>query len=133
MDVGDSGATKGMSKSIYDGLHAVLYPKLTPPPPSPDMKAEDKKTIDDNWRPLAFAVATGVVNALSAAPSGTAVAQVVSTSADDTAFWAWLAGFAGVFNTWASSAAPTVVTLQTSLKTFFQSNPVPTSLNGSLK
>jgi hypothetical protein len=126
MDAGDSDAKqKGMSKAIYDGIFAAMDPKLP--------ATMDKTPVEASWAQLAYAVANGVVKSLSAAPSGNPSAQVVSTSADDAAFWAWFAGFAGVFNSWASSAAPTVLTLQSALKTFFQTNPVPTSLNGSLK
>ena len=134
MDPGDSGATKGLSKGIYDAINANLYPTLPAPQPGQD---DVRPKIQDGWRHLAFAVATGIVNTLakdSTALAPVPYAQTTSSSTDDATYWAWLKDFAGVFTTWASGGAPTIVTLQTAIQTFATGHPsVPASLTGSLK
>jgi hypothetical protein len=52
LQIGDQGATTGMTKEIYDKLNEVLMPKV----PS-DQLADAQK----GWKELAFAIATGVV------------------------------------------------------------------------
>jgi hypothetical protein len=132
MDAGDSGATKGMALNIYTALDQALRPPME----KNKVKPEDIKNIQDNWRNLACAFSTGVVQSLVATtPSGTMPAQVVSTATDDAVFWPWLAGFVDVFqNQWVPTT-PDGLALQAALKKFIQTsnNPVPTQLKGSLK
>jgi hypothetical protein len=60
LSIGDANASSGMTKAIYDQMRAVLESGL-------DGLAEDKKApIRDNWKKTAFAVATGVIQHLTA-------------------------------------------------------------------
>jgi hypothetical protein len=52
LDPGDSKASSGMSKSIYDQLNTLLSPSI-PAATLPQSQA--------SWQQLAFAIATGVV------------------------------------------------------------------------
>jgi hypothetical protein len=55
LQIGDTSATSGMTKAIYDQMAAVLEPGL-------DGLEEGKKTpIRENWKKTAFAVAKGVI------------------------------------------------------------------------
>ena len=53
LTIGDSSASDGMTKAIYDKLNEVL---------SPAVPASDLAHAQDGWKKLAFAIATGVVN-----------------------------------------------------------------------
>ncbi|HZF20328.1 MAG TPA: hypothetical protein VE008_11550 [Burkholderiales bacterium] len=56
LQIGDQGATSGMTKAIYDQMALVLEPGL-------DGLEESKKTpIRDTWKKTAFAVAKGVID-----------------------------------------------------------------------
>jgi hypothetical protein len=52
LDVGDSGATAGMTKDIYEKLNELLMPSVPP---------EGLGDAQKVWKQLAFAIATGVV------------------------------------------------------------------------
>src|SRR5215467_2703097 len=52
LQIGDQGATTGMTKDIYEKLNELLQPKV----PATDLDAAQK-----GWKDLAFAIATGVV------------------------------------------------------------------------
>ena len=53
LEIGNSDATSGMSKAIYDELENQL---------SGGMKPDDVEKVRPSWKKLAFAIATGVVN-----------------------------------------------------------------------
>ena len=52
LQIGDSSASDGMTKGIYDKLNEVLSPSVPP---------ADLGKAQDGWKKLAFAIATGVV------------------------------------------------------------------------
>jgi|ERR1019366_3042867 hypothetical protein len=52
LSIGDSSASDGMTKAIYDKINEVL---------SPTVPASDLAKAQDGWKKLAFAIATGVV------------------------------------------------------------------------
>lgn len=52
MAIGDSSASDGMTKSIYEKLNELL---------SPQVPAADLAKAQDGWKQLAFAIATGVI------------------------------------------------------------------------
>jgi RNA-binding protein YhbY len=52
LNIGDQGATTGMTKEIYDKLNDLLKPKV------PDANLADAQA---GWKELSFAIATGVV------------------------------------------------------------------------
>lgn len=60
LQIGDVNATSGMSKAIYDQLNIILSPPLGGTPP------EDLEKIRDSWRKLAFAIAKGVIDHITA-------------------------------------------------------------------
>lgn len=60
MTIGDLNATSGMTKAIYDQLEKLIKPDLG------DLSAQDLKTIQKSWRKLALAVATGVIDHITA-------------------------------------------------------------------
>ena len=52
MDPGDTNASRGMSKAIYDQLDGLLSPAIPPTPPDTLAKARA------SWKQLAFAIAS---------------------------------------------------------------------------
>ena len=52
LQIGDTSASGGMTKSIYDKLNELLSPKVP---------AADLPKAQDGWKQLAFAIATGVI------------------------------------------------------------------------
>jgi hypothetical protein len=52
LQIGDQGATTGMTKEIYDKLNELFQPKVP---------AENLADAQKGWKDLAFAIATGVV------------------------------------------------------------------------
>jgi hypothetical protein len=56
LNIGDQAASSGMTKAIYDQLQAVLESDLE------GLGEEEKAPIRQNWKKMAFAVATGVIN-----------------------------------------------------------------------
>ncbi|SRR6266496_992820 len=56
LQIGDQGATSGMTKAIYDQMRAVLEDGLS------GLDEDKKAPIRDNWKKTAFAVAKGVVD-----------------------------------------------------------------------
>jgi hypothetical protein len=55
LQIGDTNATSGMSKAIYDQFDALLSPPLAGMPPA------DLEKVRTGWRQLAYAIAKGVV------------------------------------------------------------------------
>ncbi len=55
---GNASANTGMAKTIYDSMNDVLKDDLE------GLSDEDKKPIRDNWKKLAFAIASGVIEHL---------------------------------------------------------------------
>ncbi len=60
LQVGDQTATTGMTKAIFDKLDEALGPGIA------SLPAADKETVRNGWRKLAFAIAGGVVNHITA-------------------------------------------------------------------
>ena len=60
LQVGDQTASAGMTKAIYDQLDALLGPGIA------SLSEAEKAPIRDGWRKLAFAIAGGVVNHITA-------------------------------------------------------------------
>ena len=56
LDIGDSGATSGLTKAIYDQIRTNIEPDLG------GLNEEDLEPVRDGWRKLAHAVAKGVVD-----------------------------------------------------------------------
>ena len=54
--IGNSGATSGLTKAIYDQIRTNIEPGLG------DLSEEDLEPVRDGWRKLAHAVAKGVVD-----------------------------------------------------------------------
>lgn len=52
LQIGDSSASDGMTKGIYDKLNELLSPTVSP---------ADLSKAQNGWKQLAFAIATGVV------------------------------------------------------------------------
>lgn len=130
LNAGNAQATQGMARDIFLALDAVLRPPLEDALEDP---AEQLPPIQNAWRTLSFAVATGVVDHLERQPPGESeYAEAFSSGSHDAAFWNWFAGFAGVFRTWSSGAA-NVTQLHASLDSFLDSNPVPTQLRGVIR
>lgn len=98
IDPGDSQATSGMAKLIYDAMKAQLEPAL-----KGSVKDEDLAKIEDGWKSLSVAIASGVA------------AELTRDTQDP--FFAWLAGFA--------TAAQ-----NGTVATFLTASPVPTNLRG---
>jgi len=133
LNVGNAAATSGMAQSIYLAIDAQLRPPLEAqdPPLGPD----EIEPIQEKWRELSFAIATGVVHHLRRQPPSTPeYAEVFSSSAQDGDFWAWLAEFADLLGDWASSGPTgTVDVLRSDLGAFLSANPVPEQLRGILR
>lgn len=60
LEAGNINASSGMSKNIFEKIDLVLSPPLEGIPP------EDFEKIRDSWRKLAFAIAQGVIEHLTA-------------------------------------------------------------------
>lgn len=60
LQVGDQAATAGMAKAIFDKLDEALGPNIE------SMEPAARETVRDGWRKLAFAIAGGVVNHITA-------------------------------------------------------------------
>lgn len=58
LQIGDLGATAGMTKAIYDQIRANIEPDLA------ELSEEDLEPVRDGWRKLAHAIATGVIQHL---------------------------------------------------------------------
>jgi hypothetical protein len=57
LEIGNAGATAGMTKAIFDKIDQQL---------SPNIPASGLEDVRKSWRQLAFAVATGVIEHLKA-------------------------------------------------------------------
>lgn len=94
LEIGNTSATSGMSKAIYDQLNTILSPPLSGMPPAELAK------IRDSWKQLAYAISKGVIDHIktnmeikgiqasgniNAAVSGSAATQtgVVFTQSND--------------------------------------------------
>lgn len=71
MIIGSSAADSGMSKAIYDQVDALLSPPLKKAvdDASGDAKPKAQEALDaarDGWKKLSFAIATGVINHITA-------------------------------------------------------------------
>jgi hypothetical protein len=60
LQIGDINATSGMSKAIFDQLNMILSPPLGGTPQG------EMEKIRDSWRKLAFAIAKGVIEHITA-------------------------------------------------------------------
>lgn len=58
--------------------------------------------------------------------------SVKSTGGEDSAYWAWLSGFIGVFSAWVPVPGDGGGALKTALTAFLGGNPTPTSLTGKI-
>ena len=56
LQIGTENATSGMSKAIYDEIHALLSPPLG------GMAEEDMEKVRDGWKKLAYAISKGVID-----------------------------------------------------------------------
>lgn len=59
LNIGNSNATTGMTKSIYDKIRQVMEPME-------NVEEPDMEPIREGWRNLSFAVASGVIEHLIA-------------------------------------------------------------------
>jgi hypothetical protein len=82
LQIGDQGATTGMTKEIYDKLNELFKPKVPP---------ENLADAQKGWKDLAFAIATGVVQHITnnaqisgLTVGGTVALPVVNNSASGT-------------------------------------------------
>ena len=147
LNPGDQEATEGMAREVFLALRQVLRPPLDE---VEDTMSEEEfedliEEVEEGWRNLSFGVARGVVAHLQRDPDDppdpadppdeTEYAEVFSSSEEDSTYWAWVTGFAGVFRGWAQlqPGQATVAELRTRLNTFFQNNPDPTSLRGIVR
>jgi hypothetical protein len=99
LDAGDPQATSGMAKAIFEALKAQLLPPLQ----DANVKDESLAKIEDGWKSLSFAVASGVVAELTQGPQDP--------------FFAWLAGFAAAVQSG-------------QVGDFLKTHKVPTNLRG---
>jgi hypothetical protein len=130
LNAGDAAATSGLARDIYEVLDAQLRPPLEA---ALEDAAEQLPAIQDAWKKLSFCIASGVVDhVLRVPPNDPEFAQTFTSSAQDAAFWGWLAGFASVFRTWAAGAG-SATELRNGLNSFFNANPMPTQLRGVLQ
>jgi hypothetical protein len=58
--IGDRTADSGMSKAIYDQLQSVLEPDLG------ELSQETRSQLRESWQKLAYAVARGVIEHITA-------------------------------------------------------------------
>lgn len=58
LEIGNLGATAGMTKAIYDQIRANIEPDLG------DLSEEDLEPIREGWKKLAHGIATGVIQHL---------------------------------------------------------------------
>ncbi len=56
LEIGNTSATSGMSKAIYDQLNTILSPPLLSMPP------DELAKIRDSWKQLAYAISKGVID-----------------------------------------------------------------------
>jgi hypothetical protein len=130
LNPGDAAATEGLAREIYEVLDAQLRPPLEESLENP---GEQLPPIQEAWRKLSFCIASGVIAHLVRVPANEAeFAQTFTSSAQDSTYWNWLAGFVDVFHDWAA-AAGTIADLRNGLNTFFASHPTPTQLRGILQ
>ena len=131
LNAGNPAATEGLARDIYEVLDAQLRPPLEAALPNP---SEQLLPIQDGWKRLSFCIASGVIEHLTRVPpSEPEFAQTFTSAAHDAAYWNWLAGFANVFRTWASSGGD-AVQLRSALNGFFAANPsTPGQLRGILQ
>src|SRR5262245_6968481 len=98
LNAGDPAATGGLARAIYDVLDAQLRPPLEASLEDP---AEQLPPIQDAWKKLSFCIASGVVEHLERVPPNEPeFAQTFTSSAQDAAYWSWLAGLATVLRNW---------------------------------
>jgi hypothetical protein len=133
LNIGNATATSGMAQSIYLAIDAQLRPPLEAQ--DPPMGPDQIEPIQEKWRELSFAIATGVVHHLRRQPPSTPdYAEVFSSDAEDGEFWDWLAEFADLLGDWAGSGpVGTIDVLRTDLSAFLSANPVPRQLRGILR
>jgi hypothetical protein len=130
LDAGKKDATTGLTKAIYEALNNELGPPLEPE----FKKPEDFKKVQDGWRSLSFAIATGMITALRREDpvADTLFAETFSSSAEDDKFWAWLVGFVKVFQDWKPTTTEGKA-LQKGITDYLAAKPVPTQLKGILR
>ena len=58
--IGDQTAGTGMSKAIYDQLRSVLEPDLK------ELSEEARSQLRQSWQKLAYAIASGVIEHITA-------------------------------------------------------------------
>jgi hypothetical protein len=131
---GTEEATSGMAEAIYLEIDAVLRPPME----EGDVAPKDVAQCQEAWKKLGYAVAAGVVQYLRRDPppedaTDPEHAEVLSSSAEDEAFWSWLGDFVGRLQTWAADPLATSADLKTSLREFLSANPVPEELEGVIR
>jgi hypothetical protein len=125
LEIGDVNASSGLTQAIFVVMERELGDNLG------DLEPPDADKVKEAWRKLSLAIAEGVIEHFRG-NSGDAFAEVVSSASDDAIFWKWLAGFAAVFDTWATSGG-NPATLQSGLQTFFSNNDTPDELRGRVE
>ena len=58
MDAGNSGATAGMAKTIFD----KVLPVLTASTDYSNLEAADKAIIEDKWKQISHAISEGIID-----------------------------------------------------------------------
>lgn len=58
--------------------------------------------------------------------------STISTSSEDSAFWAWLSGFVSVFTAWVPSPGDGGTVLKTALTSYIAASPTPTEMKGKI-
>jgi len=127
---GDQAATSGMTAVVFAEIDGVLRPPLE------DIGAEpsDIATAQDAWKKLSYGIAGGVIKYLERQPpTKPEYAEAFSSSAEDAAFWAWLAGFVQVFQTWVPVPNDGGLALKTALTAYLGTHPTPSHLSGVLR
>jgi hypothetical protein len=130
LNAGDREATQGLTAAIYTALDAELRPPLE----DAETKPEDITQSQEAWKKLSFAIATGVINHLKRDPDGDPeYAESFSSARQDPAYWNWLAGFAKLFNDWATNPTSTIVDLKDAIKNYHSNNRTPSEMKGVIR
>ncbi len=129
---GTVDAESGMAGEIFEALEDELGEEL-----ESTLDEEAMNDIRQAWRVMSFAVASGVIEHLvREPPNAPEFAETFSSSAQDEAYWSWLAGFAQVFRGWAAGSGG-LPQLRADLNAFFGSGAgateTPSRLRGILR
>ncbi len=143
--IGEEEATTGIAKAIFEKIRElIIQPSLDellkklPDEMKEEVKKQFENTIEKSLQKLSYAVSFGIVSHLcrdlpEVNPNKTQYGETFSSSAEDDAFWKWLADFVGIFDQWSNGPIDGALSLQTNLQNFFKDNPVPKELKGIIK